>query len=530
MQGFYLHVILPLKLAWAPTYHSDVPCRIGQRVRVKLGTREYIAVVCATDVVPEIDSSRIQELVSADSGLPDISAEELKLWEFIAGYYLCSIGEVYKAAYPSMKTRSEVTSVSALERLRLRLARKEEDLLKKHNAKVMARLNAERDALLEQIRAFDSHAVTAGSKADPAAKPLVILGSPRIQEYITRIREALDMGGQVLVLTPEIAFCDKMEKLLSPAFGDSLKLFNSTVSSVQRRKIADDIRDGEPCVVLGTRVSVFLPFSKLTLTIIDDEQDSSYKQVEPAPRYNARDVATALSTIHGAQVILGSDSPSLETLYNIERGKYTLAQSLSGDAPFAEGCEIVDVGAERRKNGMIGCLSRKLLAAIAACSGPVVLIRRWEKLEELQPEIARLFPERHDIRIMSMQELKSEGTHGAQMIAVLQADAYIAKDDFRADERGIQLKAMLRSLTKCVVIQTAFAERFGNARSEQELLSERREFGFPPYTRIVEIRQSGSCQTMQRFFLKKDARLAAEKKKIASAVPAGCYIDVDPIS
>ena len=527
MQGFFLHVILPLKLAWTPTYRSDVPCRLGQRVLVKLGTREYIAVVCATDVVPDIDESRIQSLVAHDCGLPDISEAELKLWKFISDYYLCSIGEVYKAAYPTLKLRSEVSSASALERLRQRLAKKEADLLKKHNARVMARLTGERDALVAQIQAFERRPSAAGAKEKHGAKPLVIIGSTRCGEYVTRIREALNEGGQVLVLTPEIAFCENMERLLKPVFDDALRIFNSTVSAVQRRRMADDIRDGEPCVVLGTRVSVFLPFSKLALVIIDDEQDSSYKQMEPAPRYNARDVATALGSIHGAQVILGTDSPSLETLYNVEKGRYTMLAA-STPADCGDSCEIVDINAERRKNGMLGCLSRKLLAAMADCSQPIVLVRRWEKTEELQDELKKYIPERSDIRIMSMQELKSEGTHGAAMIAVLQADAFISKDDFRADERAIQLKAMLCALAPQVVIQTASGERFSNARSTQELLAERREFGFPPFTRIVEIRQSGTGQTMQRFFLRKDASLAAEKRKIASSVTASCYVDVDP--
>ena len=525
--GQLIQVILPLKLEWLPTYRSVVPCHTGQRVIARMGRREYIGVVCRTDVQTDIAASRIQNIITTDTGLPDILPSEIALWEFVSSYYMCTPGEVYKAAYPALKTQSEEVSAAILERLQTRLSKREAALQKKHNATVTERLVRERDEIAAQIEAIRrGRTLSEGAVKPSAGKPQVIVGPDRYSTFIRKVKEALDCGCQVLVLTPEIAFCDSLEQRLRPIFGDSLKIFNSTRTAVQRRHVADDIRSGAPAVVLGTRSALFLPFRSLSLIIVDDEQDSSYKQTEPAPRYNGRDVALALGSIHKAQVILGTDSPSLETVLNCRTGKYSAVSV--GQSMDSLSCEIIDIPAERRKRGMHGCLSFKLIEAVRNTRGPVVLIRRWERREELEAELKALFGGQ-DVRTMTLSELKSNGTGGAELIGIIQADALVSKDDFRADERAAQLVTMLRSMAPDVVIQTAVPERFTAQRSTDELLSERREFGFPPYTRLVEVRRSGTSEVVSRHFLRKDSSLAEEKKKIAASLPDGCYIDADPI-
>ena len=338
------------------------------------------------------------------------------------------------------------------------------------------------------------------------------------------MREALAAGRQALVLTPEIAFCDRMEALLAPEFGQQLLVFHSDKTPVRRRAAAETLRSGTPAIVLGTRSALFLPYRDLGLVVVDEEQDAAYKQTDPAPRYHGRDAAVALAGIHGARVLLGAAVPSLETLLNVRLGKYDLA-----DGPAATPrAEVIDLAAERRKNGLVGTFSRKLIDAIFQTDGPVVLLRGWEKPEPLQEEIAALFPSR-DIRVLTLNALKREGASGAALLAVLQADALVSRDDFRADERAAQIVGTLCQFAPRVVVQTAVPARFDAARGTDALLDERRQFGFPPYTRLVEIRRQGSGEVVGRHFLPRDRSLAARKAALAADLPAGTYPDVDPL-
>lgn len=525
----YVQVLLPLRLGWIPTYSSPVPLEAGQRVRAELGRRSYDGVVWRRIDRPDLPPERIQPVAAVQDELPRVTAEELRFWQFLSDYYLCTLGEVYKAAYPLLKIRSEQTSADILARLRTRLVRKEQGLAGRHNERVTARLQAAREALLTQIRAIERSREDGG--AAEAVRPEggspgpaeVLIGTERIGSYREALRDVLSAGRQALVLCPETAFCDRLEQVLQEEFGDRLRVFHSGKTAAARRRAAEDLRSAAPVIVLGTRSALFLPFRALALVIVDEEQDPAYKQGEPAPRYQGRDAAVALAGIHGARVLLGAAVPSLETLLNVRLGKYVLRQD---GAPPA-GAEIIDIPAERRKNGMVGSFSRRLIAAVAQTDGPVVLIRGWEKPEVLQEEAARLFPGR-EIRILTLGALKREGAAGAALLAVMQADALIARDDFRGDERALQILGTIGLFAPRVLVQTAVPARFSGRRTLYELLDERREFGFPPYTRLVEVRRRGGGEVVERHFLARDRQLAERKAAIAASLPAGCYPDVDP--
>ena len=525
----YIQVLLPVKLRWIPTYGSPVPLEPGRRVCVELGRKRYDGVVWRGLERPDLPAERIQDIVAVQDGLPAVTAEELRFWEFLSGYYLCTLGEVYKAAYPLLKLRSEQTAADILARLRERLAKKEQQLAGRHNERVTTRLTAERDALLAEIKGYergDSPVKPANDgkgSANDGGKPLVLTAPGRRESYIPALRETLSVGRQVLVLTPEITFCDRLEALLAPEFGQQLLVFHSGKTPVQRRTAAERLRSGAPAVILGTRSALFLPFRSLGLVVVDEEQDPAYKQTEPAPRYHGRDAAIALAGIHGARVLLGSAVPSLETLLNVRLGKYVL----SGEAAPAP-VEVIDLAAERRKNGIVGTFSRKLIEAVRQTEGPVLLLRGWEKPEPLQEEIAALFPER-DVRVRTLNALMREGADGAALIAVLQADALVSRDDFRADERAAQIVGTLCQFAPRVIVQTAVPARFDGARSADALLEERRQVGVPPYTRLVEIRRQGSGEVLDRRFLPRDRSLATRKAALLDALPAGTYPDVDPV-
>ena len=540
----YIQVLLPVKLRWIPTYAAPIALEPGRRVCVELGKHRYDGVVWRVLERPDLPPERIQNIVAVQDELPAVTAEELRFWEFLAGYYLCTLGEVYKAAYPLLKLRSEQTAADILARLRERLAKKEAQLAGRHNERVQARLTAERDALRAEIAAYchserreesRSFGLRPQDDKKEAAKPLVLTAASRREEYIPALRETLAAGRQALVLTPEIAFCDRLEALLAPEFGAQLQVFHSGRTPVQRRAAAERLRRGAPTLILGTRSALFLPFRPLGLVVVDEEQDPAYKQADPAPRYHGRDAAIALAGIHGARVLLGAAVPSLETLLNVRLGKYALAGSChpepaEGSTSFGESpaAEVIDLAAERRKNGIVGNFSRKLIEAIGQTNGPVLLIRGWEKPEPLQEEIVSLFPER-DIRVSTLNALKREGAPDVALLAVLQADALVSRDDFRADERAAQLLGTLAQFAPRVVIQTAVPARFDGSRGPDELLEERRQFGFPPYTRLVEVRRQGSGEVLARHFLARDRELAARKTALLAALTPNTYPDVDPV-
>jgi primosomal protein N' (replication factor Y) len=529
----YIQVLLPVKLRWIPTYGSPVPLEPGRRVCVELGKRRYDGVVWRCLEQPDLPPERVQDIIAVQDELPAVTVEELRFWEFLSDYYLCTLGEVYKAAYPLLKLRSEQTAADILARLHERLAKKEQQLAGRHGERVTARLTAERDALLAEIAGYGSNTVIRRPDPEAAQKVLVLTAPDRRSAYLPALRETLAAGRQALVLTPEIAFCDRLEALLAPEFGQQLLVFHSGRTPVQRRTVAERLRSGAPAVILGTRSALFLPFRTLGLVVVDEEQDPAYKQTEPAPRYHGRDAAIALAGIHRARVLLGAAVPSLETLLNVRLGKYDLRHSPTltlrhSPTPIGESPEVIDLAAERRKNGLVGTFSRKLIEAVRQTEGPVLLLRGWEKPEPLQEEIAALFPDR-DIRVRTLNALKREGASGAALIAVLQADALVSRDDFRADERAAQIVGTLCQFAPHVIVQTAVPARFNGSRSADDLLEERRQFGFPPYTRLVEIRRQGSGEVIDRHFLPRDRSLASSKAALAAALAPGTYPDVDPV-
>ncbi len=532
----YIQVLLPVRLRWIPTYSSPVPLEPGRRVCVELGAHRYDGVVRQVLERPDLPPERIQDIVAVQDELPAVTAAELRFWEFLAGYYLCTLGEVYKAAYPLLKQRSEQTAADILARLRERLAKKEAQLAGRHSERVLARLSSERDALAKEIEGYGipeqarNDRTCLSERSEESGKPLVLTAATRRKDYLPALREALSAGRQVLVLTPEIAFCDRLEALFAPEFGSLLQLFHSGRTPVQRRAAAERLRRGAPTLILGTRSALFLPFHSLGLVVVDEEQDPAYKQADPAPRYHGRDAAIALAGIHGARVLLGAAVPSLETLLNVKLGKYALAGTPSPFAgPSGESpAEVIDLAAERRKNGLVGTFSRKLIEAVRQTDAPVLLIRGWEKPEPLQEEIAALFPGR-DIRVSTLNALKREGAPDVALLAVLQADALVSRDDFRADERAAQLLGTLAQFAPRVIVQTAVPARFDGSRGPDELLEERRQFGFPPYTRLVEVRRQGSGEVLARHFLSRDRELAARKAALLDTLARGTYPDVDPI-
>ena len=530
----FIQVVVPLRLNWTPWYRCPSPVARGTRVSVVFARRQYVGVVWKSGTPEGIDISKIQKVQQTETGLRPVSEEELRFWEFLSSYYLCSMGEVYKAAYPAIKTRSEQTAANILERLRSRLAIREEALAKKHKDSVRERLEKERDSIASQIESLTRIPEGAPPQAGPG-KPVLITGSGRTQEYIKRTADALSKGFNVLVISPEIAAGEHLEAIFEDSFPGQVHRINSSITPVRRRHIAEDVNRFGGQVVVGTRSALFLPFSRLGLVIVDNEQDVLLKQTEPAPRYNARDAAVVLAGIHGAQAVLGSPAPSLESYRNAVTGKYGYLKTGENSTPVT----IIDTSGERRKNGMVGPLSRKLLEEISKTPGDVALIRGWEKPDELAGLVEQLLPGRR-ADILTLQQARTGGLDAYSLVAVLQADAFLGDaSNFRSDEHALQALAVLRESCKGVfIIQTAKPAHpvFSEPDDVYRLLAEERKaFALPPFTRLVDTECEGR---RERITLKADSTLATRKQQIleraleAERLSSGrirTMIDVDPV-
>ncbi len=167
-------------------------------------------------------------------------------------------------------------------------------------------------------------------KSNFRSKPVTLLhgvtGSGKTEIYIKLIEEQFLQAKQVLYLLPEIALTAQMIRRLQKHFGGNIAIYHSKFNNQERIELWNKVRTGEIKIVLGARSSLFLPFKKLGLIIVDEEHDPSYKQFDPAPRYNARDAAIYYAHLFSAKVLLGTATPSLESYYNASLGKYALVE------------------------------------------------------------------------------------------------------------------------------------------------------------------------------------------------------------
>jgi len=153
-----------------------------------------------------------------------------------------------------------------------------------------------------------------------------VTGSGKTLVYFHAIRTALDRGKTALCLVPEIALTPQLVERFRRAFPETVAVFHSRMSAGERYDVWQLVRRGEAQVVIGTRSAIFLPLPNLGIIIVDEEHDPSYKQVAPSPRYHARDCAVVRGSLEKAVVVLGSATPSLESMYNAQTGKYHLLE------------------------------------------------------------------------------------------------------------------------------------------------------------------------------------------------------------
>ncbi len=577
----FIQVILPLRLDWEPYYlvPEQTPVEVGDRVKVEFANKSYVGVVSATDVQPERElKPRILYIVGRETELPAVGPREIRFWRDVADYYLCTVGEVYKAALARDAKALSARKIPSVERREIRLS----PLQAAAAQKAREAFAAGKTVLL--------HGVT---------------GAGKTEIYLQLAREVLQGGRGVLFLVPEIALSRQLEERVAAVFPGVL-VYHSAQTPARRAQVATAVREGPACLVLGTRSALFLPHRDLGLIIVDEEHDSSFKQDSPAPRYHARETAIMLGMTHGAAVMLGSATPSLESLYNAETGKFV---KIDLTQRFHAGKEaellIIDTVAERRKNGMAGHLSLKLLEQmrrVLDSGGQCVLLRsrrsyapavqctecghipkcphchvslslhlQPERLvchycghtepfthtcthcggalqplgagtQRIEEEVRAAFPlarvarldsdhsaqenalirqfSKGEIDILVGTQVVTKGFDFAKLalVAVIQADNILAQQDFRADERAIQLLEQFRGRSGrrgepgLFVIQTrepdhpVFARLGETGDNTPQMMAERRLFGYPPFTRLIHITLKDSDEKRAAFLAEELSR------------------------
>ncbi|MBS1490922.1 MAG: primosomal protein N' [Bacteroidetes bacterium] len=192
-----------------------------------------------------------------------------------------------------------------------------------------------------------------------------VTGSGKTEIYIDLIRRALEGGNQVLYLLPEIALTTQIVLRLKKIFGNTMGVYHSRFSDNERVEVWNGVRTGKFKFVVGVRSSIFLPFDNLGLIIVDEEHDPSYKQQDPAPRYQARDVALVMAQLHQAKIILGSATPSVESYYQttINKFGYVKLSERFGSAVLPE-TDFADLTLERKNKTNKGEFTQYLLSRI----------------------------------------------------------------------------------------------------------------------------------------------------------------------
>lgn len=491
---YFIDVILPIPLqktfTYAVTKEEASFLQKGMRVAVSFGkSKIYTALVFnihqnAPDLYEAKDIHQILD------GTPIVNAQQLQHWQWIASYYMCSLGDVYRAALPSafmlesetiiykneafveesILTDDEFLIFEALQHHSQLTIHQVSDILGKKtvlpiiNALIeksaiyikeeiyetykpklikYVRLNAIYNSneglqdLLEQLSRAKKQrdAIMTFFKLNAAKKPIKakdleeqsgvsssilkalvdkeifefyhiqtdrisyqgetnqikelnefqqdafegiktsfetqnvtllhgVTGSGKTEIYVKLIKEVIAEGRQVLFLLPEIALTTQIIARLQNYFGNFISVFHSKYSMNERVEVWNNVLENKPKaqIILGARSSAFLPFSNLGLIVIDEEHETSYKQFEPSPRYNARDAAVVLGHLHKAKVLLGSATPSLESYYNAEQQKYGFVELKRrfGNIQLPK-IELIDIKEKHRKKRMTGHFSDRLL-------------------------------------------------------------------------------------------------------------------------------------------------------------------------
>ena len=497
MSGHFIDVILPIPIqktfTYSVTQFEYEFLKKGMRVAVSFGkTKMYTGLVFKLHQIPP-ETYDAKEILQILDNKPIVTEHQLKHWEWISTYYMCGLGDVYRAALPSafllesetiifknesfdnkyilndeefliyeaLQRQSQLTIHQVVDILGKKkvlpiineLIQKsavyiKEEIYEQYKPKLikyvrlsnnynsenslellmneLSRATKQREVIMtffqlsaskKPIKVKDLEKVSGASssiikaleakevlefyfiktdrisyKGETSAlkklnnyqkqalkeikisfttKDVILLhgitSSGKTEVYTKLIQETLDSGKQALFLLPEIALTTQIISRLQNYFGNQISVFHSKYSMNERVEVWNNVLENKPKaqIILGARSSIFLPFNNLGLVVVDEEHETSYKQFEPSPRYNARDAAIVLSHLHQGKILLGSATPSLETYFNASENKYGLVElnRRFGDVKLPK-IELIDIKEKQRKREMTGHFSDTLLKQI----------------------------------------------------------------------------------------------------------------------------------------------------------------------
>jgi primosomal protein N' (replication factor Y) len=347
--------------------HVPLP---GMRVNVEFGRRSVVGLIVAISETSEVASDKLKDISNIIDSDPIVSQDLFELFIWAANYYQHPLGEALFTALPSLLRKGNAAEKAMIPHWKisplgseitpeiLKRAPKQQallDFIQTHNgcvaeseikllfsstvrnqlrdkgyiesALIQQQPNKTSDEILKQPRLeLDSQQQIAMREIDLHSFNSYLLegvtGSGKTEIYLQAIEQVLRYGRQALVLIPEISLTPQTEKRFRDRFNASIVTIHSGLSDSQRLEAWLEARSGEASIILGTRSAIFTPFENLGLIILDEEHDSSYKQQEGF-RYSARDLAVIRSQRNNIPIILGSATPSLESLNNCNQERYT---------------------------------------------------------------------------------------------------------------------------------------------------------------------------------------------------------------
>lgn len=409
-----------LSLARSFTYCASAPILPGCRVRVPFGRQKLTGMVIGEVTFEKKPDFVIRPVLEIIDSEPVLSSEQIELAKYLAHQTIspmmsmvtCMLPSALSAKtkrlppslvgwliktedapeYPAALAALSASQKAAMDRLssreELSKARKKisdymiqtlvkKGLLKKEQHPSLASALAPKeqeewpDLTQAQSRALDE--ISACDKEVIALYG--VTGSGKTELYYRLARQALDEGRQVLILVPEIVLTPMMEERFASRFQEPIFSYHSRLTPQQALGVYNSIRHSGPCIVIGTRKSIFLPFSNLGLIVLDEEHDSSYKQ-ETAPRYHARDAAIWRGRHFGCKVILGSATPSLDTYSRALKGVYGLVELNTRALNAKNRIRLIDLRTQPVYAGYSAELIRAVSARLSRQEKAMILLNR----------------------------------------------------------------------------------------------------------------------------------------------------------
>ena len=352
---------VPLARLFDYAQAGGAPAQIGDRVVVPFGARQQLGVVIEAQADSDVPVSRMKAITAIRDDAPRLPKDWLELMRFLAGYYQRPLGETLISSLPP-----RLRSLKPLPRKALASGAQPSSARFVATYTLTDKQREAFEAINEafgRFRAFLLHGVT---------------GSGKTEVYLHLIARVLERGAQALVLVPEISLTPQLEARFRHAFPEAcIAVMHSGLEDIARTTGWLQAARGEAGIVLGTRLGVLAPLPRLSLIVVDEEHDPSFKQQEGL-RYSARDAAVYRAKAMGCPVVLGTATPSLESWHNARLGRYAVVELPERAAPGAKlpGVKTIDLRNAHIDAGISGPLWSAIGERLARGEQSLIFINR----------------------------------------------------------------------------------------------------------------------------------------------------------